>query len=425
MNKLITQKVKNSPNLPGVYIFYNHKEIIYIGKATNLNKRLQTYLNQKIKKNQIINQYANNLKWIITQNDIEALLLESKLIKKHLPRINIILKDNKNYFFIKITNDTFPKVFITHNENDKEGIIIGPFTSGTHLKNLLKLLRPIFPFCTCKTNHKKSCINTQLNLCPGYCCQINASYTNTQKKQYQNNINNLIQILKFNNDKILKNLYLNLNLAIQNQEFEQADIIKKQILAINNIFKHQQLIDITNTKNYTESLIELSKLFNSKNIIRNIEMYDVSNIVGKFATASLVFFTNGISNKKEYKKFKIRYTKLQPNDILMLKEVFNRRINNIHWLNPDLILIDGGISQLKTAISVFHPNENFKNTFLGSLAKGKKQLLIYVNNQIKYIDLKDLSNNLKNLLVAIQNESHRFAIAYHHKLYSQQLKNDQ
>ena len=89
-----------------------------------------------------------------------------------------------------------------------------------------------------------------------------------------------------------------------------------------------------------------------------------------------------------------------------------------------MILIDGGITQLKTAISVFNQDTNFKNVLLGSLAKGKKQLLIFSNNQIKYIYLKDLSDNLKNMLINIQNESHRFAIAYHHKLYSQQLKND-
>jgi len=330
MNQQITKKINNSPHLPGVYLFSSKKEIVYVGKANDLHDRLKSYLDIKITKNLTISKYANNLKWIITFSDTEALLLESTLIKKHLPKINIVLKDNKNYFFVKITNDLFPKVFITHNEKEKQGTIIGPFTSGTHLKNLLKLLRVIFPFCTCKNNHKKPCINNQINLCPGFCCRKDIPYTKNNHDQYMFNIKNLIQILTFNNKKILKNLYAKLNLLIEKQNFEQANIIKQQILALNNIFKHQKLINTTNDTKYNDSLQELSKLFSTKKLIRNIEMYDVSNIVGKFATASLVFFTDGQPNKKEYKKFKIRYTELKPNDILMLKEVFNRRIANIY-----------------------------------------------------------------------------------------------
>jgi excinuclease ABC subunit C len=94
-------------------------------------------------------------------------------------------------------------------------------------------------------------------------------------------------------------------------------------------------------------------------------------------------------------------------------------------LQPDLILIDGGIAQLKTAISVFANNKNFKNILLGSLAKGKKQLLVYQNQEIIYHYLSKLSPELANLLKAIQDESHRFAISYHHKLYLKELKNDQ
>ncbi len=194
-------------------------------------------------------------------------------------------------------------------------------------------------------------------------------------------------------------------------------------MALNNLFTHQTTLEVK-SRDYTNAINELTNLFNAKKKIKNIEMYDVSNISGKFATASLVFFSNGYPNKNEYKKFKIKYTELSPNDILMLKEVFNRRINNIHWMQPDLIIIDGGIAQLNTAINVFSKDKYFKNVKLGSLAKGKKQFLIYKNKEIKYFNLKDLSDDLKNMLVSIQNESHRFAVSYHHKLYLKQIKND-
>ncbi len=422
MNKNIIEKIKNSPHLPGIYIFSNKKEIVYVGKANDLNQRLKSYVDISIRKNESISKYANNLKWIITNNETEALLLESKYIKRYQPRINIILKDSKNYFFVKITKDIFPKVIITHNEKDNEGIIIGPFTSGTHLKNLLKFLRQIFPYCTCNSKHIKPCINNQINLCPGFCCLKNHKATKEEISQYTQNISNLIDVLTLNNTKIIKKLKAKIQKLIKEQSFEQANLIKKQILSVENLFKHKTSLEIK-SRNYDEPLLEIAKLFETKKQIKNIEMYDVSNISGKFATASLVFFSNGQPNKAEYKKFKIKYTELSPNDILMMKEVFKRRINNIHWIHPDLIIIDGGIAQLNAAISIFSKDKYFKNVLLGSLAKGKKQFLVYSKERVSFFYLKDLSSELKNLLNSIQDESHRFAINYHHKLYLKQLKN--
>jgi len=252
---------------------------------------------------------------------VAALLLESKLIKKHLPRVNVIFKDNKNYFFVHITADTFPKVLITHNQQVTSGTLIGPFTSGTHLKILLKLLRFIFPFCTCQHNHQKPCINSQINLCPGFCCLSSQTASKTDRFTYLNNINHLKDFLTLPNKTFLNKLYLQVNHFIAKQEFEQANLIKQQILAIDNIVKHNKFVH-TQVNDFQESLIELSKIFQTTHLIQDIEMYDVSNIAGKFATASLVFFSGGNPNKKEYKKFKIRYTNLSPNDTLMLKEAF-------------------------------------------------------------------------------------------------------
>lgn len=123
------------------------------------------------------------------------------------------------------------------------------------------------------------------------------------------------------NKTFLNKLYLQVNHFIAKQEFEQANLIKQQILAIDNIVKHNKFVH-TQANDFQESLIELSKIFQTTHLIQDIEMYDVSNIAGKFATASLVFFSGGNPNKKEYKKFKIRYTNLSPNDTLMLKEAF-------------------------------------------------------------------------------------------------------
>lgn len=325
---------------------------------------------------------------------------------------------------MNISKDTFPKLSLTHRQ-DESNLQIGPFTSGAHLKQLLSLLRPIFPYCNCKAKHQSPCLSSQLNLCLGFCCLKDAKYSKEQKDQYLQNIKNIIKILNGDNKKIIKSLKLQLQKTIVTQDFEKSLVIKNQILALENIFKHSQFLNRTELTNYLSIERELKNLFQTTTSIANVEMYDVSNISGKFAVASLVTFSNGIPSKNNYKKFKIKYTKLEPNDTLMLKEVFQRRVLNTQWFKPDLILIDGGITQLKTAINIFSTNKDFKNTLLGSLAKGKKQLLVFINSEIKYFNLSSLSKELANTLKAIQDESHRFAIAYHHKLYLQNLKNDQ
>jgi len=190
------------------------------------------------------------------------------------------------------------------------------------------LLRPIFPYCNCKTQHKKPCLSSQLNLCLGFCCLKNAVYSKDQQKQYLNNIKSIIKILSGDNKSIIKTLKKQLTLAIINQNFEKAQVIKNQLLALENIFKHRQFIGKTESTDYSALAGELKTLFNTTTKIKTIEMYDVSNISGKFAVSSLVVFSEGMPNKANYKKFKIKYTKLEPNDILMLKEVFERRVLN-------------------------------------------------------------------------------------------------
>lgn len=420
MKENIIKKINNSPELPGVYLFYHKKEVIYIGKANNLKIRLKSYFKTNSNKNRFIQKEATDIRFKITLNDIEALLLEAKLIKQQQPKFNVIFKDNKNYFYVRITSELFPKILITHNFNFPGDNIIGPFTSGKSLKELLKTLRWSFPYCVCKTYHKKQCLDSQLGLCPGACCLKNIEYDQTLTKNYQENIKSIIKILMFKNDLLKKELKEKIQKAINKEDFETANIIKKQIISLENIFKHQPLIGTNKKIDYSETEKFFKKILGKK--IKTVEMYDVSNISGQWAVASLVFFENGLPDKKNYKKFKIKYTKLLPNDIAMLKEVFLRRQTNINWPTPELILIDGGIGQLNIAQKVFHGNKKFKNIAIGSLAKGKKQMLLFKNGKVCYFNIDTLPLPTQHFLNYIQSESHRFAIDYHHKLYLSNLK---
>jgi excinuclease ABC subunit C len=190
--------------------------------------------------------------------------------------------------------------------------------------------------------------------------------------------------LTSNSQSLIKGLKKSINIAIAASDFERANALKKQIIGVENIFRHQGSTSQTKIEKYSEIRKYLEKQFDNKRQINTIEMYDVSNISGKYAVASLVFFKEGIAEKKEYKKFKIKYTELLPNDIKMLKEVFSRRVNNLHWTMPDLILIDGGIAQLNAAIEIFSKSPAFEKTLLGSLAKGKWQLLAQNTKGVNY-----------------------------------------
>ena len=161
LNKNIVQKIKNLPQTPGVYIFRNEKrKVIYVGKAIKLKTRVGSYFQNKnhdIKTQKLIEKIAD-LEYLNCASEIEALVVESELIKRYKPRYNIIWKDDKNYSYIKITGEAYPRVFVVRDTSDAESQYIGPFVDAVALKNSLKHIRKIFPFCTCYKPKDQVCL---------------------------------------------------------------------------------------------------------------------------------------------------------------------------------------------------------------------------------------------------------------------------
>ncbi|MDD4122706.1 MAG: GIY-YIG nuclease family protein [Candidatus Pacebacteria bacterium] len=373
INKVL-QKIKDSPNSAGVYLFMQNKEIIYVGKAKDLNKRLKSYINQNNKKNIQINKKATDLKLVLTDTEAEALIKESFLIKKYQPFLNTVFKSDANYSFVEITKDTFPRIFVRKNKTNLSSTYLGPFTNSTQLKSLLSYLRDVFPYCTCKNMHKHMCLNSQLNLCYGFCCQKDAKYTASDVKKYRQNISNIKNILLGKRTSILNKIEKEINKNIIKQNFEIANDLKKQYLGIKQVFEHKNVLQ----DNYeTKELLKLFDIDNKKDI--RIEMYDISNIMGKFATGSMVVFDDKGINKSEYKKFKIKYSPLEPNDVLMHEEVLKRRFTH-DWTLPDVVIIDGGIAQVNTAVRVISPL--FPDIKIAGMAKGKQEL-VFPDKKIK------------------------------------------
>ena len=226
----MSTKVKspdNLPNKPGVYIMRDDTDtIIYIGKAKNLIKRVKSYFREKLDrpKTQILMSHFDSLEYIVTNSEKEALILEATLIKKHRPRYNIQLKDDKRYPYVKITDEEFPRLVITRNVT-KNGVYFGPFTDVGSVKQTVKFLKSLFKIRTCR-NMNGPCLNFQIDLCFAPCGG------NITKEEYSEIINKIDLFFQGKYSTIVKNLKKEMMEAAGNEEFEKAAVIRDQISSI-------------------------------------------------------------------------------------------------------------------------------------------------------------------------------------------------
>ncbi len=346
----VIKNPKNIPTTSGVYFFKNPKgKILYIGKAANLKNRLVFYLKKNITNTRIASmlQQAVKLAWQETDSEVEALILESRSIKKHRPPFNILMRDDKQYFYVVFTKEKFPKIFLTHQPLTlPHKTLIGPFTDGTALKTTLKLLRKTFPYCTCKEKHNNYCLNYHLDNCPGFCClKVDQSQTK-DKKSYQKNIRSIKDILSGKRMSLSKKMEKEMQQAAKENDFIKAIAIRNKLRELKWIFENAKIIKQLEEKDKT--LKEVQNFFGLPVLPRRIEAFDISNIQGQFAVGAMAVFTDGQPymaespgfrpDKSQYRKFKIKHTR-SGGDIAMLKEILSRRLKHREWPLPDLIII--------------------------------------------------------------------------------------
>ncbi|MBI2640023.1 MAG: GIY-YIG nuclease family protein [Candidatus Sungbacteria bacterium] len=432
---------KNIPLSAGVYIFSGKNgKPLYVGKAGNLKKRLAFYFrkNKGMPRTRKLLEESSQLNFIKTESEIEALIKEAELIKKFKPKYNILMKDDKNYLFVAITKEAFPKTFLTHQPKTfKRGSkIIGPFTNTASVKEVLKLLRKTFPYCTCKTPHKKQCLNAELGKCPGFCCYERNQQPTTynQQQEYAKNIQTIVSILKGKRISLLiTELKKDLEDAAGSLKYEQAAKIRDRLFSLQQILNHRKIISESrypDKNSWPELGKKIATLVRLTHTPRRIEGYDISNISGTSATGSMVVFINGVPQKSEYRKFKIKAIR-GPNDIAMLAEVITRRLKRREWEKPDLMLIDGGKPQLNATIAVLTTNNQpfdklgvtneveRQSTTIVALAKHDEEL--YIQNRRYPIQLKNQPAETLHFFQRIRDEAHRFAKKYHHKLRQKEL----
>jgi len=444
---LAKDKLSQLPKVPGVYAFKKGRKILYIGKATNLKER--------IKQHKDLLGLATKLGYIKTGSTIEALILEANLIKKYKPKYNVIWRDDKNYFFVGITKEDFPRIFITHQplrevrskkyKETKKRIFkssdfrlqtsyVGPFVDGGALKQTLKILRKIFPYRSCKKLPNHPCLWYQLGKCPAP-CQIHpvksspsevfaeGEQFNRVKKESQENVKNIIKILQGEKSQVITILKKEMKEAALIQDFERAAKNRDKIRDLEKILAHANpALSFFNEERKQKDWFEragqkaLQKTLKIKKEISRIEAYDISNIQGKESTGAMIVFTNGKPEKNQYRKFKIR-KEGSPNDTAMIKEVLKRRLKHRDWSYPTLILIDGGKAQLNAALQCL--KHKFREIRVMALAKKKNEL--FIDGQKLPILLENLPREIFNLILQIRDEAHRFAISYHRKLRKKKL----
>ncbi|EHA1006034.1 excinuclease ABC subunit UvrC [Clostridium perfringens] len=252
-------QLKILPDKPGVYIMKNSLgEVIYVGKAKVLKNRVRQYFQNSKNHSEKVRAMVKNIaefEYIVTDSEMEALILECNLIKKYSPRYNIALKDDKFYPFIKITtNEDFPRVYVTRNFAKDGNRYFGPYTNGTAVYEVMGLIKKLFPLRTCKKaiveggEPTRACLNYHINLCKAPC----AGYIS--KAEYWEMIDEIINILNGTDTSIIKNFKLEMEKAAEELEFEKAAKIRDRILAIELISEKQKMFTV---KEGDEDFIDL------------------------------------------------------------------------------------------------------------------------------------------------------------------------
>ena len=410
-------KISSLSHATGVYIFKNSSDKpIYIGKAINIRKRVKDHFNRKDDdyREKLLIEQTNSIEEIQVDSEIEALLLETNLIKKYKPVFNSQLKDDKDYLYIKMTSDSFPRVLTARKRDLADAhIYFGPFPSANKVRETLKTLRKIFPFSIyCKPGKKRACLGYHLGICPGVC--INK----ISEGDYRKTIVSLKLFLQGKKQSVLDILNKELTAFTKNLEYEKAAEIKNKIDAISYITRPirsvQEYLEEGIDKIRERELSDLASQIKINKIPVRIESYDISNLFGEQAVGSMVVFTNGEPDKNEYRKFRIKTVK-GISDVAMIAEVIGRRFKN-SWPTPDLVIVDGGRPQLNSALKAIRTTR-YRG---GLVALAKRFEQIYLPDVTKPLILPRESDALK-LVQRIRDEAHRFAIRYHRKLRNREF----
>jgi len=458
MNAKLEAKLKTLPRSAGVY-FHKSKtgEIIYVGKAAVLKNRVRQYFqstrDMDVKTRALVDEIEDT-DWIETESELDALFLESEMVKRYMPRYNILLRDDKSQTFVRIDmKSEWPTVSFTRNPIDDGAEYFGPYYNGFAIKKALRYLRKIFPYYTKPPKDgARPDLDAHIGLSPR---------PGTTADEYKATLRQLIRYFEGGRKAIIRDIEKQMKLAAKLHDFENAALYRNKLndlraLQQRIMFGDKEFLNISKDR----ALSDLAELFGLKKVPVRIEGYDISHMGGANVVASMVVFTNGVSDRANYRKFKLRVQ--QNDDYASMEEVLTRRLSEKNlksWGTPQLILIDGGKGQLEAGIKamavygleipivslakreeeliVHSTRSNVDTTLLERYLSGHSTAngvgvsrsgeYLIVNLHVGQTNASGHSKNLRGshttvparyshvtkLFQRIRDESHRFAVSYH------------
>ncbi len=411
MREALLDKLKTLPAAPGVYFHKNaDDEVIYVGKAAVLKNRVRQYFHhtKKDPKTEALVREIVTTDWIVVDTEMDALFLESEMIKRYKPKWNILLRDDKTVIYVRVDmKSEVPYVSFTRTPVDDKATYIGPFYGKLSVEKAVRILRRVFPYYDKPYDGKKT-LNTDLGLTPGI--EVGRSTS----AEYKKNLRKLQLYLEGGRHKLLKQLEKQMLAAAKEEKFEEAAELRKQLFGLRElqkkiVFSDKEFLDISSD----QALADLQKALHLPNPPRRIEGYDISHQSGTNVVGSMVVFTNGVSDRSEYRKFKLRHQK--NDDTANLREVIERRLKHPEWSFPELVILDGGVNQINAVkdllyahnIAVIGRDKSGDHTRNAAVC-----IVIPEGEDTKFYRLSPDSHVAK-LIARIDDEAHRFAITYH------------
>lgn len=411
MNEALSAKLKTLPSSPGVYFYKNADgEIIYVGKAAVLKNRVRQYFqhSEKDTKTAALVREIAMTDWIVVDTEMDALFLESEMIKRYLPKWNILLRDDKTVSYVRIDlKSEVPYVTLTRNPEGDDAEYIGPFYAKRTVADALRILRKVFPYYIKPYDGKKT-LDTDLGLTPGI--EVGKSTPVAYKKQ----LKNLIRYLNGERKALLRDLEVQMKASAKAGDYEEAALLRNQLFGLQDlrkkiVFSNKEFMDISSD----QALNQLKDLLGLERPPKRIEGYDISHQSGENVVGSMVVFINGVSDRAEYRKFKLHHQK--NDDTNNLREIIERRLKHEKWEYPDLIILDGGEGQLNAVKDLL---AEAKIPVIGRNKSGdhtrNAAVVVVVPDQGSF-EINPNSHMAK-LIARIDEEAHRFAITYHRLL---------
>ncbi len=416
------------PQKPGCYIYRDmFGTVIYVGKASNLRRRMSQYFqpsreNRADPKLRSLINTIHTWEFITVRNEDEALVLETRLIKEYSPHFNVLMRDDKRHLMLKIDRtETYPRLKMARLKKDDSCLYFGPFPKGGALRMTADFLIHYLNLRTCKAAvpgimDRTHCLAGAIRDC---CRPCEGKVT---AEEYNARIDRLVAILEGDVKDVLAVLELKMKDAAEKHQFEKAAHFRDISANIQSLYGQKLRKHMGGAGHPGMPAVEdLQNALHLKNPPRTIECFDISNISGTLAVASLVHFTDGAPDKARYRKFRIR-TVIGANDFAMMKEAITRHFT--HLLEkpetlPDLLMVDGGKGQLSSALEALVAVKCPPFPVIG-LAKKQEEVFIPGRSE-PYLIPHD--RPALKLLQAVRDEAHRFAITYHRNLRLDTIRN--